>query len=95
MQQLARLSFRLSGLRTGVWDSPKLVAAMLLAALIPLAGCSTASPPTRQADICEVFQQYPDWYDYARKSARLCQVNRIHSEISVNSGWLHYAISIA
>ena len=69
MQQLARLSFRLSDLRTGVWDSPKLVAAMLLAALIPLAGCSTASPPTRQADICEVFQQYPDWYDYARKSA--------------------------
>ena len=62
MQQLARLSFRLSDLRTGVWDSPKLVAAMLLAALIPLAGCSTASTPTRQADICEVFQQYPDWY---------------------------------
>ena len=69
MQQLVRLSFRLSGLRTGICDSPKLVAAMLLAALIPLAGCGTASPPTRQADICEVFQQYPDWYDYARKSA--------------------------
>ena len=67
MQQLARLSFRLSGLRTGICDSPKLVAAMLLTALIPLADCGTASPPTRQADICEVFQQYPDWYDYAWK----------------------------
>ena len=69
MQQLVRLSFRLSDLRTAVCDSPKLVAAVLLAALIPLAGCGTASPPTRQADICEVFRQYPDWYDYARKSA--------------------------
>ena len=65
MQQLVRLSFRLSDLRTAVCDSPKLVAAVLLAALIPLAGCGTASPPTRQADICEVFRQHPDWYDYA------------------------------
>ena len=88
MQQPVRLSFRLSDLRTAVCDSPKLVAAVLLAALIPLAGCGTASPPTRQADICEVFRQYPDWYDYARKSAsrwehrstcrcRSCATNRV------------------
>ena len=31
-------------------------------------GCATP-PPNRQADICAVFDQHPDWYDYARKSA--------------------------
>ena len=31
-------------------------------------GCATA-PPTRQGNICEVFEQYPEWYDYARQSA--------------------------
>ena len=28
------------------------------------------SPPKRQADVCQVFSQYPDWYDYAAKSQR-------------------------
>ena len=28
-------------------------------------------------------------------ATRLCQVNRIHSEISVNCRWLLYAISMA
>ena len=41
----------------------------LLAALTVLAaGCAT-SPPERQADLCEVFEQHPEWYDYARDSA--------------------------
>ena len=30
-------------------------------------GCAT-TPPKRQGDVCEVFEQYPDWYDYARTS---------------------------
>ena len=30
-------------------------------------GCSTA-PPDNQGNLCSVFEQYPDWYDYARAS---------------------------
>ena len=33
-----------------------------------VAGCASA-PPNQPADLCEVFEQYPDWYDYARDSA--------------------------
>ena len=40
--------------------------AATLAAL--LTGCASA-PPTRQGDLCAVFEQHPDWYDYARDSA--------------------------
>ena len=42
--------------------------ALLAALMVLLAGC-TATPPAQQGDICKVFEQYPDWYDYARKSA--------------------------
>ena len=42
----------------------------LAASLVLLgSGCATA-PPERQGDICAVFEQHPDWYDYARKSAK-------------------------
>ena len=34
-----------------------------------VAGCASSTPPTRQANICEVLEQHPDWYDYARDSA--------------------------
>ena len=45
-------------------------AAWLAGALaVVAAGCAKA-PPTSQEDICEVFEQEPDWYDDARKSAR-------------------------
>ena len=40
--------------------------AILLAAL--LAGCGP-SVPERQENLCEVFDQHPDWYDYARAAA--------------------------
>ena len=33
------------------------------------AGCASA-PPKRQANLCEVFEQHPDWYDHARESAK-------------------------
>ena len=39
------------------------LAAALLAVLA--AGCAP-SPPNRQQDLCAVFHQNPDWYDYAR-----------------------------
>ena len=42
----------------------------LVAAIAVLAAGCASSPPKDQGDICEVFDQEPDWYDYARKSAR-------------------------
>ena len=40
----------------------------LAACLVVLAaGCATA-PPDDQGNLCSVFEQYPDWYDYARAS---------------------------
>ena len=32
-----------------------------------LAGCA-ANPPRQQHDLCAVFEQHPNWYDYARAS---------------------------
>lgn len=46
------------------------VLGVLLAALLLATGCGTVPPPKRQHNICEIFKQYPDWYDYARKSER-------------------------
>ena len=45
--------------------------ALLLGGAVALfaAGCATA-PPKEQGDICAVFEQEPDWYDQARKSAK-------------------------
>ena len=42
------------------------VAVILVAALA--AGCGP-SVPERQQDLCAVFDQYPDWYDYAQDAA--------------------------
>ena len=39
-------------------------AAVLLFAGV-LAACGGPTPPERQSDICAIFEQYPDWYDYA------------------------------
>ena len=42
---------------------------LVLVLVLVLAGCATP-PPERQHDICEVFEQYPDWYDYATSSEK-------------------------
>lgn len=34
-----------------------------------LAGCATA-PPRHQQNICSVFAQHPEWYDYAREAQK-------------------------
>ena len=34
-----------------------------------LAACATA-PPRHSDDLCAVFRQYPDWYDYAKQSEK-------------------------
>ena len=49
----------------GVFARIALVAVM--AALV--VGCAS-TPPKRQADLCAVFEQHPDWYDYARDSVK-------------------------
>ncbi len=43
-------------------------AALVVAFALIAAGCATPTP-RRQGDICQVFEQYPDWYDHARASA--------------------------
>ena len=39
------------------------------AVAVLVAGCAS-TPPARQADLCAVFDQNPDWYDYAQSSAK-------------------------
>ena len=39
----------------------------LLVLLSILTGCAT-TPPKQQHSLCAVFDQYPDWYDYAKSS---------------------------
>ncbi len=41
----------------------------ILLLLFGLIGCA-ADPPRKQHDVCMVFEQYPDWYDYARASEK-------------------------
>ena len=60
---LQALSLR-SGRRR--WIGAGLVALLLLA--LVAAGC-TPSVPDRQQDLCAVFHQHPDWYDYAKEAA--------------------------
>ena len=33
------------------------------------AGCGGPPPPERQGDICAIFDEYPEWFDYATASA--------------------------
>ena len=47
------------------WLGAGLVAVLLLA--LAAAGC-TPSVPDRQQDLCAVFHQHPDWFDYAREA---------------------------
>ena len=45
-----------------------LVLAIVMTMLL-LAGCAS-SPPQRQDNVCDIFDQHPRWYDYARDSER-------------------------
>ena len=48
----------------------RLLSLAVAASIVSLvAGCAS-TPPQQQGDICEVFEQEPDWYDYARKSEK-------------------------
>ncbi|MFG6158764.1 lysozyme-like domain containing protein [Halomonas sp. 1390] len=41
-----------------------------LTLLLSLTGCAmlAPAPPERQSNVCEIFREQPDWYDYARAS---------------------------
>jgi hypothetical protein len=41
---------------------------LLLLALL-VSGCST-TPPKKTENVCSIFSEYPDWYQYARSSER-------------------------
>ena len=41
----------------------------LLCVVLLLAGCASA-PPKQQQNICAVFEQHPDWYDYAKDTQK-------------------------
>ena len=63
--------------------------AVIIAVLLALvvAGCSS-SPPERQQDLCAVFEQHPDWYDYARDAA-----NEWGTPIHVLMAFVHHESS--
>ncbi len=42
--------------------------ALIVFLLTLVSSCSYTPPPRQQRDLCQIFAQYPDWYDYARKS---------------------------
>ena len=56
-----------TGASRGAGPLRRAAAALGAALALLVAGCATP-PPTEQANLCSVFEQYPDWYDYARKS---------------------------
>ena len=62
-----------------------LVAILLLALVV--AGC-TPSVPDRQQDLCAVFHQHPDWFDYAREAEDTWDVPNPHSH-----GFVHHESS--
>lgn len=47
----------------------KSYALSLFLVILFLAGCAS-QPPRRQQDLCAVFEQHPEWYDYARESEK-------------------------
>ena len=58
-------------LRRGRGGAARFLGPLLLGGAIAglASGCATA-PPKNQGDICAVFEQEPDWYEHARKSAK-------------------------
>ena len=63
------MGYNPTGFEQGKTGTVKTVGFVCVAWAVLVAGCASA-PPTRQADLCAVFEQHPDWYDYARSSAK-------------------------
>ena len=81
--------------------TPEQIISMLREAEVALAQGQSIGQACRTLGVSE--QSYYRWRkeygglrtDQAKRLKGLCQVNRIHSEISANSQWLLYAISMA
>lgn len=43
---------------------------LLVMLCISLAAGCASQPPTNQRNLCSVFRQHPEWYDYARESEK-------------------------
>ncbi|WP_207308949.1 lysozyme-like domain containing protein [Marinobacter salicampi] len=61
---------------------------MLLAWLIGGFEILVPAPPQNQNDICEIFSDHPDWYDYARASEQ-----RWGIPIPIQMAFVHYESS--
>lgn len=57
-----------------------------------VAGCASP-PPRHQQDLCSVFDQHPDWYDYARESQKTwgTPIQILMAFIRKESGYRHNA----
>ncbi len=76
------------------WNLPALrlaAFALLAVSLLALGGCATA-PPRHSENICQVFNQYPEWYDDAHDAQQrwgtpinvmMAFVRRVRDERSV------------
>ncbi|MEJ2761714.1 MAG: hypothetical protein P8126_09330 [Gammaproteobacteria bacterium] len=64
----------------------------LLLIVLLLAGCASP-PPRHQQDLCAVFDQHPDWYDYARESQKTwgTPIQILMAFIRRESGYRHNA----
>ena len=49
--------------------STKVLSVLLTMAILVMAGCAS-TPPKRQDNLCTIFDQYPEWYDAAKKSSK-------------------------
>ncbi|MGM0984150.1 MAG: lysozyme-like domain containing protein [Pseudomonadota bacterium] len=50
------------------WVSLRLLSALVFLPLLPGCAMLAPAPPENPSNICEIFREQPDWYDYARDS---------------------------
>lgn len=52
-----------------MWMSLPLQRLLVISFIVLAAGCAS-HPPSNQQNLCAVFRQHPEWYDYARESEK-------------------------
>ncbi|MBK1735392.1 hypothetical protein CKO15_08865 [Halorhodospira abdelmalekii] len=61
-----------------------LLVAVLALGLVAASGCAHRPQPDNVEDICAIFGQYPDWYDYAKRSEE-----RWGTSIAIQMAFVH------